>query len=52
MDQVTKVRKSIKLEQWKTLIKECQSSGMTVSAWCNLNNSNYQNSILSICKRQ
>ena len=38
MDQVTKVRKSIKREQWKTLIKECQSSGMTVSAWCNINN--------------
>lgn len=37
MDQVTKVRKYLKREQWKTLIKECQSSGMTVTAWCNLN---------------
>lgn len=37
MDQVTKVRKYIKREQWKTLIKECQSSGMTVTAWCSLN---------------
>ena len=37
MDQVTKVRKYLKREQWKTLIKECQSSGMTVTARCNLN---------------
>lgn len=37
MDQVTKVRKYMKREQWKTLIKECRSSGMTVTAWCNLN---------------
>lgn len=37
MDQVTKVRKYIKREQWKTLIKDCQSSGMTVTAWCKTN---------------
>ena len=37
MDQVTKVRKHLKREQWKTLIKDCQSSGMTVTAWCSLN---------------
>ena len=37
MDQVTRVRKYIKREQWKTLIQECQSSGMTVSAWCKAN---------------
>ena len=38
MNQVTNVRKYLKREQWKTLIKECQSSGMTVTAWCNKNN--------------
>ena len=37
MDQVTRVRKYIKREQWKTLIQECQSSGMTVTAWCQAN---------------
>ena len=37
MDQVTKVRKHLKREQWKTLIKDCQSSGMTVTAWFSLN---------------
>lgn len=37
MDQVTKVRKYPKREQWKTLIKECQSSGMTVAIWCKTN---------------
>ncbi len=34
MDQVSKVRKVIKREQWKTLISDCQSSGMTVRDWC------------------
>ena len=38
IDQVTKVRKYIKQEQWKALIKDCQSSGMTVTAWCKMNN--------------
>ena len=37
MDQVTKVRKYLKREQWKTLIKDCRSSGMAVTAWCSLN---------------
>jgi len=37
MDKVTKVRKYIKREQWKTLIKDCQSSGMTVTDWCKTN---------------
>ena len=34
MDKVTRVRKFLKREQWIALIKECQSSGMSVSAWC------------------
>ena len=37
MDQVTRVRKYIKREQWKTLIQKCPSSGMTVTAWCKAN---------------
>lgn len=37
MDQVTKVRKCLNREEWKFLIKECRSSGMTVTAWCKLN---------------
>lgn len=37
MDKVTKVKKHLKAEQWKTLIAECQSSGMTVKSWCELN---------------
>lgn len=37
MDKVTKVRKYLKREQWKTLIKECQSSGMPVRVWCKTN---------------
>ncbi len=37
MDQITKVKKHLKREQWKTLIKECQSSGMSIAAWCKAN---------------
>lgn len=37
MDQVTVVRTHLKREQWKSLIKECQTSGMTVKAWCRSN---------------
>lgn len=37
MDRVAKVKKHLKREQWKTLIKECQASGMTITAWCKQN---------------
>lgn len=37
MDQVTTVRKHMKCEQWKSIITECRSSGMTVTAWCKAN---------------
>lgn len=32
MDQVTTVRRRMKCEQWKSIICECRSSGMTVIA--------------------
>ena len=41
MEQVTKVRKCLNREDWKFLIKECRSSGMTVTAWCKLNGRDY-----------
>ena len=37
MDQVTRVKKYLKKEQWKTLIRDCQNSEMTVKAWCKAN---------------
>lgn len=37
MDQVTKVRRHYKREEWKTIINECRASGMTVAAWCKAN---------------
>lgn len=37
MDQVTKVRRHLKREEWKALISECRASGMTVKAWCKAN---------------
>jgi len=38
MDQVTRTRKYLKREEWKSLISECQSSGMTITSWCKSNN--------------
>jgi len=37
MDQVTTVRRRMKCEQWKSIISEYRSSGMTVTAWCKEN---------------
>ena len=37
MDQVTNVKVQFRLEQWKKLIAECQSSGMPVRKWCEQN---------------
>ena len=37
MDKVTATRKFLKKEQWIKLIRECQSSGMTVASWCKQN---------------
>lgn len=38
MDKVSKVKQSLHKEKWISLIKECQSSGMTIRAWCKQNN--------------
>ncbi len=37
MDKVTATRKFLKKEQWIKLIRECQSSGMSVISWCKTN---------------
>ena len=34
MDKVTFVKSQLKLEPWRKLIADCQSSGMTVKQWC------------------
>lgn len=34
MDQVTKVRRQLKREEWESIISECRASGITVKAWC------------------
>ena len=38
MDEITKVKTQIRMEQWVLLIKECQSSGRPVNTWCKQNN--------------
>ena len=38
MNQVTRTRKFLKKEEWKKLILQCQSSGLTVASWCERNN--------------
>ena len=38
MDNVSLVKSRLKLEHWRQLIDECQSSGMQVKQWCIQNN--------------
>lgn len=38
MNQVTQVKSELRKEHWKQLIRECQTSGMTVRDWCVQNN--------------
>lgn len=38
MDKVTLTKNHLRREQWKSIIASCQSSGMTVKAWCKQNN--------------
>lgn len=37
MDKVTAVRRHLNREQWKALITECRTSGMSVTKWCKAN---------------
>ena len=37
MDQVTLVKNNARAAQWASIIRECQSSGQTVSSWCSEN---------------
>lgn len=37
MNQVAKVRRHIKREEWKSIISECRASGMSVKSWCKAN---------------
>ena len=38
MDQVSQVKRQIRIEQWRKNITECQASGMSVRSWCKQNN--------------
>ena len=40
MDQVTQAKTELRLQSWSELITECQSSCMTVKAWCELHDVN------------
>ena len=40
MDQVSIAKSELRFQQWTKLVAECQSSQMTVKAWCELNNIN------------
>lgn len=37
MDRVTKVKRQVSLERWKSIITECRSSGEPVYKWCKEN---------------
>ena len=38
MDQVSMAKSELRLQHWTKLIAECQSSNMSIKAWCELNN--------------
>lgn len=38
MDKITETKTEFRLRQWTKIIQACQSSGMTVVAWCSENN--------------
>lgn len=40
MDKVTDAKAEFRLKQWTKIIQSCQTSGMTVVAWCSQNNVN------------
>lgn len=40
MDKVTDAKTEFRLRQWTKIIQACQTSGMTVLAWCSQNNVN------------
>ena len=37
MDQVTRIRRQVSLENWKSIITECRQSGEPVYKWCKNN---------------
>ncbi len=37
MDKIANVKAQLRLQKWSQLIEECQSSNMTVTAWCEAN---------------
>lgn len=40
MDRITSVKNEFRLKQWVKIIESCQTSGMTIAAWCDQNNIN------------
>jgi len=40
MDKITNAKTEFRIRQWTQIAKACQSSGMTVVAWCSQNNIN------------
>lgn len=40
MDKIANVKAQLRLQEWAQIISDCQSSDMTVAAWCEINNIN------------
>lgn len=40
MDIVSETKAEFRLRQWAKIIQDCQTSNLTVKAWCNQNNIN------------
>ena len=52
MDQVSLVKADVRKSQWAEIIKACQSSGMTVKAWCLENGINIKSYYYRLRKRK
>ena len=37
MDEITKVKSDVKYAEWVSMVRACQSSGLKIREWCQLN---------------
>jgi len=54
MDQVSLVKADVRKKQWTEIIQACQSSGMTVKAWCaenGINIKSYYYRLRKLCEK-
>ena len=38
MDKIARIKNEVNLKEWSEMIQNCQSSGLTITQWCENNN--------------